>query len=497
MFEDLKMRIQTDAKLKTKLKVISIGLGAFLTLYFITESMSDNRPVKKAPVYKVDASIFNADEGSNEFEKDGLYSQINELKDTISKGSSENHNRILQLERELKKKENDQRSLKSELRTAKENSDRELQDKLEIFSKQVEQRIKAISDQTGAQIDLNADLLSSDNTPHNMSYSNISNSGSESSYSKSIEGDYASLMDRYSRNGSQMTPYDQGVAVGTGQVNTSESSVPLDNSLKVRVIQGRGAKHLDSTGLEIVKNSAPVDKPVVVVQRQSTSKTAKLVESSKSEKPKEMNAYIPAGSLIQGILMSGVDAPTDQEAQAEPHPVLVRVKKQAILPNRFRLDIRDCVIIGAAYGKLNTSRAYIRAEKISCIREDGGVIETGLKAYAVGEDGKVGMPGHIISKQGTVIARSILAGTLEGLANAFKPEQVPVIVDTTAGDKLYQKTSAGDVGTIAGYNGAATGLAKASEYYQKIAEDLYPVIEISGGRKIEFILTSGSSLAMR
>jgi conjugal transfer pilus assembly protein TraB len=496
MFQNIKMRFNTDPKLKSKIKVILIGLGVFLAMYLLTESMSKKGPTIKAPVYKLDANVFNDGEGNNEFEKDGLYAQINELKDTINKGSSENHNRIISLERELKKKENDQRSLKSELTSAKEASDKELQDKLEIFSKQIEQRIKAITEQTGAQIDLNDDLLSSDSMPNtNYSFNEPQKQGSVS-----IEDDYANLMDKYNRSQSEYSQSSEGSTgpVGASHVALNSESGDINNSLTVRVIQGRGAKILDSTGREIVTTDSnqPIN-PAAAIAKTKVTNTSQLVEDSKKEKPKDRSPFIPAGSLIQGILMSGVDAPTDKDAQSEPHPVLVRVKKEAILPNRFRLDIRECVIIGAAYAKLNTSRAYIRSEKISCIRNDGGVIETSLKAYAVGEDGKVGMPGHIISKQGTVIARSILAGTLEGFANAFRPEEVPVIVDTTSGNKLFQKTSAGDVGTIAGYNGLATGLGKASEYYQKIAEDLYPVVEISGGRNIEFILTSGTSLAIR
>jgi conjugal transfer pilus assembly protein TraB len=215
------------------------------------------------------------------------------------------------------------------------------------------------------------------------------------------------------------------------------------------------------------------------------------------EQQEDKGAYMPAGSLIGGILMTGVDAPTDKSAEAEPHPVLIRVKREAILPSRFRLDIRECFIIGEAHAKLNTSRAYIRANRISCIRSDGGVIEAKMKAYAVDTDSKIGLTGQIVSRQGTVIARSIMAGFLSGLSQAFTPTQVPVIIDSTDGNQVFQSASAGDVGAVAGYNGLATAAEKVSDYYLKIAEDLYPVVELNAGRKIDLILLQGMALDVR
>ena len=48
---------------------------------------------------------------------------------------------------------------------------------------------------------------------------------------------------------------------------------------------------------------------------------------------------------------------------------------------------------------LASERAYLRTEPITCIREDGGAIEVPLDAYAVGEDGKVGVRGRLVNNQ--------------------------------------------------------------------------------------------------
>ena len=61
--------------------------------------------------------------------------------------------------------------------------------------------------------------------------------------------------------------------------------------------------------------------------------------------------------------------------------------------------MRECFLVAAGYGDLASERAYLRTEAITCIREDGGAIEVPLDAYAVGEEGKVGVRGRLVSKQ--------------------------------------------------------------------------------------------------
>ena len=73
------------------------------------------------------------------------------------------------------------------------------------------------------------------------------------------------------------------------------------------------------------------------------------------------------------------------------------------------------------------------------MREDGGVIETRL-ILMPGEDGKAGIRGRLVSKQGQLVAKSMMAGFLQGLAGAFDVNPVPTIQTGNAGDtQLYQQ----------------------------------------------------------
>src|SRR3546814_3455429 len=102
-----------------------------------------------------------------------------------------------------------------------------------------------------------------------------------------------------------------------------------------------------------------------------------------------------------------------------PFPSLIRIKNEAILPNRFRADFRECFLIAGGWGDLSSERAYLRAERLSCVRNDGSVLESSLEAYATGEDGKAGIRGRLVSKQGQILERSLMAGFMQCVASAF------------------------------------------------------------------------------
>lgn len=67
--------------------------------------------------------------------------------------------------------------------------------------------------------------------------------------------------------------------------------------------------------------------------------------------------------------------------------------------------MRECFVLLAGYGDLSSERAYLRGETVSCVLLDGSVIET-RQGYAAGEDGKAGVRGRLVTKQGQFIARA-------------------------------------------------------------------------------------------
>lgn len=214
--------------------------------------------------------------------------------------------------------------------------------------------------------------------------------------------------------------------------------------------------------------------------------------------PQEEPAYIPTSTIITGVLLNGMDAPTGQGARKDPFPATLRIQKEAILPNRFTADIRECFMLIAGYGDLSSERAYLRGESISCVREDGAVIEAALDSYAVGEDGKAGVRGRLVSKQGQIIAKTLMAGFLSGVSKAFDVKPVPIIETRNTGSTSYNRNEP-DHNWLqsAAVSGASSALEKIANFYLEMAESMFPVIEVDAGRTITVIVTRGTSLSFK
>lgn len=220
-------------------------------------------------------------------------------------------------------------------------------------------------------------------------------------------------------------------------------------------------------------------------------------EKPNPEDDPAFQTYLPATSIMSGVFISGMDAPTAQNARNDPYPALIRIKKDAILPNRFRSDIRECALLAAGFGDLSSERAYFRSEVITCIREDGAVFEAKIDAYAVGEDGKAGVRGRLVTKQGQYLAKALTAGFLQAASQLFSVQSIPTINVNRDGDtnsSPYQQVMSSQAmqgAAIAGVGGALNRLA---DFYMKMAGDLFPVIEIDPARSVDFIVQKGVAL---
>ena len=210
--------------------------------------------------------------------------------------------------------------------------------------------------------------------------------------------------------------------------------------------------------------------------------------------------YLPAGAVFEGVLLNGMDAPTSSVTQKQPVPALVRIKSESLIPNLMSMgdgDIRECFLVIGGHGVLATERAQLRTETLSCVREDGRVIEAELEGYAVGEDGKVGMRGRLVSKQGSMIAKSLVSGFLAGFGQAIAPSQVPQLNVTPGSSAQYQSIDMG----AAAQAGVGKGISEASkmvaQFYLDMAKEMFPVIEVDAGRKVSIVTLRGIQLSLR
>lgn len=203
--------------------------------------------------------------------------------------------------------------------------------------------------------------------------------------------------------------------------------------------------------------------------------------------------YLPSGSFARAIILGGIDAPTGGQAQSNPQPVLLRLVGNAQLPNFYRSHLKSCMLIGSGYGDISSERAFIRLESISCINDQGQALDMPIKGYVAGEDGKAGVRGRLVSKQGQVLANALIAGIASGMGQAFQQS------NTTYSISPLGSTSTVNPGREAQL-GLSTGVGKAmnmlAQYYISLADKLFPIIEVDAGREVDVVVTQGAQLPM-
>lgn len=224
-------------------------------------------------------------------------------------------------------------------------------------------------------------------------------------------------------------------------------------------------------------------------------KESSVKEDDSAEKKKE-SAYLPAGSNFEGVLLNGMDAPTSGAAKQNPVPALVRLDTDAILPSRHRYDVRECFTIVSGFGVMSTERAQLQTVTISCVKTDGTVIESKLDGYVVGEDGKVGLRGRLVTKQGQLLAKSFATGVFAGIGQALAPMAVPQLNVAPGGTAQYQAPNMSQVATSATAQGLQNTAKSISAFYLDMAKEMFPVIEIDAMRRVTIVLVKGVELNM-
>ena len=154
----------------------------------------------------------------------------------------------------------------------------------------------------------------------------------------------------------------------------------------------------------------------------------------------------------------------------------------------YSLDIRDCRFIAAAWGDLSSERGMARTDSLTCIIA-GVPVEMAVKGQVIGEDGKAGVRGRLVTKQGQLLANALLAGIADGIGQAF---QQSASTQSISGFGLTSSVAPAQVGRAALGGGIANAGNALEQYYLKAADKLFPVIEVDGGRTVEVLITKGA-----
>ncbi len=205
--------------------------------------------------------------------------------------------------------------------------------------------------------------------------------------------------------------------------------------------------------------------------------------------------WIPTGTMIPVKLLTGLDAPGKSGALGgEPHPVLMFAEDMSVLPNNVQMDMRECFVLGEGIGDLSEERAKIRALTLSCVKNEEQVaVDIQLKGIVTGEDGKIGLRGPVVQREGAILAKALLAGFVKGVSQIFMPFQQGFLIapNSQTAFNFPDPSTIGMAGMAGGLGGAAQVLAR---HYSQLAKEIYPIIEIDAGRQGTLVVTEGRSV---
>jgi len=218
--------------------------------------------------------------------------------------------------------------------------------------------------------------------------------------------------------------------------------------------------------------------------------------SKEGDKKKESSdqIYLPP-SFMAATLLSGLDAPTSEGAKGNPAPVFIRIKDLAVLPNRVKANLKGCFVIAEGHGNLATERAELRLVSLSCLdKRDHAVIDQKIKGFVVDSDGKIGLKGTVVSKMGAAIARSLIAGFVGGVGDAFRQSSATQSISALGATQIVDPHQVVRAGVGGGISTAAGELQK---FYLELAKQTMPVIEVGATKNITIIISEGVELSIK
>ena len=226
--------------------------------------------------------------------------------------------------------------------------------------------------------------------------------------------------------------------------------------------------------------------------------SAQLEEVGEKDKGEFFNVseYVPAGAYASAKIISGVDASVGISAQGDPRPILIRVTGPAVSSiyedHVQKADLTGCLISGAASGDLSSEKVYVKLVNMTCAKSENLVFETAIKGYVAGQ-GKSGVRGEVIGREGDFLAKSFLAGLVSGFGSGLSSRVAPPLSFST-GVTLQNGYSTEDIAKKGAGQGISSASDRLSNYYINRAEQYQPVVTIPSGIDVEVVFMEGFHL---
>lgn len=203
--------------------------------------------------------------------------------------------------------------------------------------------------------------------------------------------------------------------------------------------------------------------------------------------------YVPAGSFVKAVLLSGADTNAGVHGQADTSPVTMRILDNGTLPNGRKSSLKGCFLVAAAYGDASSERGQIRLQRLSCAKKGQPILDIPVEGTINDLGGSDGVRGHVVMRNNKLIFNAGVAGMLSGVGSAMKQTLTTQTTSPLVGvsSQTILPNDTWKYGAVGGLDNAFTKLA---DYYIKLADMYHPIVQVHAGSEVTAVFLKGFSL---
>jgi conjugal transfer pilus assembly protein TraB len=125
---------------------------------------------------------------------------------------------------------------------------------------------------------------------------------------------------------------------------------------------------------------------------------------------------------------------------------------------------------------------------MSCTFPSGEIVEQPVEGTVFGMDAKNGVRGNPVWREGALLGRAAVAGTLSGLGSAVSQTYTTNSISPLGST---QTVNHGDIFKYGAAQGASNAMEKLADYNIRRAEQYHPVIQLTAGQPVDVVFLKG------
>ena len=168
--------------------------------------------------------------------------------------------------------------------------------------------------------------------------------------------------------------------------------------------------------------------------------------------------------------------------------MLFRIIADGTLPNKHTSHLKDCVVTAAVVGDISSERGQIRLERMSCTFPTGEIVEQAVEGTVFGMDAKNGVRGKPVWREGALLGRAAVAGSLSGMGSAISQSLTSSSISPLG---AVETVNNGDIFKYGAAQGTSNAMDKLADYNIRRAEQYHPVIQLSAGQPVDVVFLKG------